>query len=163
MSAPDPDSAVQWLDDDEQAAWLALLEVGSGLFDALTADLRQLGGLTLEDYEVLHLLSIHDERRLRVGTLADQLLASRTRLSQRLDRLTERGWVRRERCPDDGRAINVVLTDEGYSTLVELAPRHLESVRRLVFDHLSRDDARAIATGLGKVAAHLHDLRGCAD
>ncbi|MEZ5244885.1 MAG: MarR family transcriptional regulator [Acidimicrobiales bacterium] len=150
---------VQWLDDDEQAAWWALLEVGSGLFDALSADLRRIADLTLEDYEVLHLLSSQEHHRLRIGRLADEMLSSRTRLSQRIDRLTERGLVGRERCPSDGRAINVVLTDRGHALLVDIAPRHLESVRHHVFDQLDPDDVTAMATGLGKVAEHLHALR----
>lgn len=149
----------RWLDADERAAWLALLEVGSGLFDALSADLRAIADLTLEDYEVLHLLSDQDDRRLRIGQLADQMLSSRTRLSQRIDRLGTRGLVCRERCPDDGRAINVVLTDRGYMLLDEIAPRHLDSVRTHVFDHLDRADVVAMTTGLEKVARHLHDHR----
>ena len=159
MTRADAPSDVRWLDADEQRAWWALLEVGSGLFDALTRDLKAIANLTLEDYEVLHLLSIQPDRRLRVGTLADEMLSSRTRLSQRLDRLAERGVVARERCPDDGRAINVVLTDDGMSLLESTAPEHLESVRRLVFDHLDDGDVCAVAEALGKVARHLHELR----
>jgi DNA-binding MarR family transcriptional regulator len=159
MSRAETSTDVRWLDADEQSAWWALLEVGSGLFDALSSDLRGIADLTLEDYEVLHLLSIQDNHRLRVGTLANEMLASRTRLSQRLDRLTTRELVERERCPDDGRAINVVLTDKGHGLLVEIAPDHLESVRRHVFDHLDAADVVAMAAGLGKVAQHLHALR----
>jgi hypothetical protein len=52
----------RWLDEREQRAWWALLEVGSGLFDALSVDLRRRADLTLEDYEVLHLLSVSADR-----------------------------------------------------------------------------------------------------
>ncbi len=157
-SNTDP-SDPQWLDEDEKLAWWAMLEVGSGLFDALSADLKAVADLTLEDYEVLHLLSLEETRSLRVGSLATTMLASRTRLSQRIDRLCTRGLVRRERCPEDGRAINVVLTDEGWQLLKRIAPLHLQSVRRHTFDHLSKADVRALAKGLDKVAAHLRELR----
>lgn len=150
-----------WLDEDEQRAWWALLMVGSGLFDTLTADLKAAAELTLEDYEVLHLLSQESEHSLRVGALADAMLASRTRLSQRLDRLGDRGLVRREPCPHDGRAINVVLTEDGWSLLQRIAPLHLESVRRHTFDHLTPSDVKAIARGLDKIAEHLHATRSC--
>ncbi len=156
-------TTTRWLDDDEQRAWWALLEVGSGLFDLLTADLKRAGGLTLEDYEVLHLLSQADGHRMRVGELADAMLASRTRLSPRNDRQTERGWVERARCPDDGRAIHVVITPAGYSFLREIAPQHLVDVRRRVFDHLDRDDVEALGVSLGKLADHVHDVRRASD
>ena len=149
----------RWLDDAEQQAWWSLLEVGSGLFDLLTAGLKEIGGLTLEDYEVLHLLSVAEDRRLRVGELSDLMLSSRTRLSQRVDRLAQRGWVERRPCPEDGRAIWVVLTDDGYEFLVSIAPLHLNQVRTHVFDHLTRTDVEAIGRSLSKVARHLHEVR----
>jgi DNA-binding MarR family transcriptional regulator len=157
---PGDDAAVAWLDEAEKRAWMALLEVGSGLFDLLSRDLKAMSGLALEDYEILHLLSEAPQRRLRIGELADRMLASRTRLSQRIDRLTERGILRRERCPEDGRAINVILTDQGRDLLAEIAPRHLLTVRRRVFDHLTRRDVVAIGSSLEKLGRYLHEQRG---
>ena len=153
------DGDTRWLDDAEQRAWWALLEVGSGLFDLLSAGLKDLAGLTLDDYEVLHLLSQEEHRRMRIGDLADAMLTGRTRLSQRIDRLTDRGWVVRSRCPDDGRVVWVVLTDAGYEFLATIAPRHLDPVRRHVFDHLTRTDIDDLGRSLGKIAQHLHDER----
>ncbi len=155
-----PTSAdVEWLDDDERRAWLALLEVGTGLFELLDQDLKRLGGVTLEDYEVLHLLSDTDDHRLRVGELATRMMASRTRLSQRIDRLAGRGLVRRERCPEDGRAIHVILTDEGRALLERIAPAHLRSVRTRLFDHLTRTDVSSMGRSLDKVALALRRQR----
>lgn len=156
------DQQTRWLDDAEQRAWWALLEVGSGLFDLLSAGLKDIAGLTLDDYEVLHLLSQADERRMRIGELADTMLTGRTRLSQRIDRLTQRGWVRRDRCPDDGRVVWVLLTDEGFGFLAAIAPQHLEHVRSHVFDHLTRTDVDDLGRSLGKIAQHLHDERDAA-
>lgn len=153
------DSETRWLDDAEQRAWWALLEVGSGLFDLLSAGLKDIAGLTLDDYEVLHLLSQAEQRRMRIGELADTMLTGRTRLSQRIDRLTERGWVRRDRCPDDGRVVWVLLTDPGFAFLASIAPQHLEHVRSHVFDHLTRTDVDDLGRSLGKIAQHLRDER----
>jgi DNA-binding MarR family transcriptional regulator len=149
----------RWLNDAEQRAWWALLEVGSGLFARLTADLKAVAGLTLDDYEVLHLLSQADDRRMRVGDLADAMLTGRTRLSQRIDRLTDRGWVERRPCPEDRRAIWVVLTDGGHDLLASIAPQHLDHVRTHVFDHLTATDVDDIGRSLTKIAQHLHDER----
>ncbi len=148
-----------WLDEDERRAWLGLLEVTSGLFELLDRDLKAMAEITMEDYEILHLLSEADDRRLRVGALSERMLASRTRLSQRIDRLGRRGLVRRERCPEDGRAINVVLTDEGYELLAAIAPKHLRSVRGRLFDHLTRTDVTSLGRSLDKVVRSLREQR----
>lgn len=154
-----PAEDVDWLDPEEQRAWLALLEVTTGLFELLDQDLKAIGGVTLEDYEILHLLSEAEDRRLRVGELVGLMLASRTRLSQRIDRLVKRDLLRRERCPADGRAINVILTDEGLALLTRVAPLHLASVRRRVFDHLTRTDVNALGRSLDKLADAVRSQR----
>lgn len=160
MATEEPTTAEpRWLDGHEQRAWWALLEIGSGLFDTISSELKQLAGLTLDDYEVLHLLSQAPDRRLRVGELADLMLTGRTRLSQRIDRLTGRGWVERQPCPEDRRAIWVVLTDDGYDFLASIAPEHLAHVRAHVFDHLTPTDVRQLGQSLTKIAQHLHDER----
>jgi DNA-binding MarR family transcriptional regulator len=159
LSDPQTTEEPRWLDVGEQRAWWALLEVGSGLFDTISAELKQLAGLTLDDYEVLHLLSQAPRRRLRVGELADTMLTGRTRLSQRIDRLTDRGWVERMPCPEDRRAIWVVLTDAGFEFLASIAPAHLEHVRTHVFDHLTATDVAHLGESLTKIAQHLHDER----
>lgn len=140
-------------------AWLALIEVGTGLFELLDRDLKSVAGLTLEDYEVLLLLSEAEGLRLRVGELSDRMLASRTRLSQRIDRLERRGLVRRERCPEDRRAINVILTDEGGRLQADTAPEHLMSVRSRVFDHLTRTDVVSLRRTLGKLVRSIRQQR----
>ncbi len=159
MTIPDAPADTRWLDDVETRAWRALLEVGSGLFDLLSADLKAAAGLTLEDYEVLHLLSEAPERSMRVGTLANAMLTQRTRLSQRLDRLSARGVVSRSRSVDDGRAIDVSLTASGQELLVALAPLHLTSVRSRVFDHLAASHVECLALSLQKLSDYLRTTR----
>jgi DNA-binding MarR family transcriptional regulator len=74
---------------------------------------------------------------LRMSQLADRCLSSRSRLSHAVSRLEERGWVRRQVCPDDGRGQLAVLTDEGFAALEAAAPVHVEGVRAHLFDQLS--------------------------
>src|SRR5215212_10244149 len=69
----------------------------------LDADLQSAHGMSLADYEVLVALSEAPERRLRMSDLAAVLHLSPSGLTRRLDALTRRGWVRRERCPSDRR------------------------------------------------------------
>ena len=52
-------------------------------------------------------------------------------------RLSERGILQRSACPDDGRATNVHLTDQGYALLVAAAPGHVTQVRESFLDALA--------------------------
>ncbi len=143
----------QWLDDDELQAWLRLAGVMLKLGPALDSQLQRDSDLTHFDYLCLAMLSESDDRTLRMSDLATRVNASLSRLSHVVTKLERRGWVCRRPCPDSRRVTLVTLTEEGWNVLVEAAPGHVETVRSLVFDGLSRADVRA----LERVAGHIVD------
>ena len=149
----------KWLNQSEASAWRSLIEVSFGLFDQLSAELKAEHELTIQDYEVLHLLSEADGLSLRVGELADKMIASRTRLTQRLDRLADRDLVVKTKCPSDARAVNVELTKSGLTLLTEIAPAHVQRVRELVFDHLSATQITQLEDSLGVLADEVRHAR----
>ena len=67
-------------------------------------------------------------------------------ITQRLDRLEERGLITRRRSRDDGRAVVVSLTDAGRQALAAALPDHLDTERKLL-EGLSDDDREQL-TGL---------------
>jgi DNA-binding MarR family transcriptional regulator len=133
----------RWLDADEMRFWRGFIEVSGRAIDAINADLRADADLTHDDYEVLVRLSEAPDRRMRMSELADQVIQSRSRLTQRVDRLVERGLVERQRCPEDRRGMLAALTDDGFRTLAAAAPAHVASVRRHLIDRLGPEQIRA--------------------
>ncbi len=126
----------RWLTTAEQQTWRRLAAVLELLPGALDSQLVREAGLTHFDYLTLAMLSEAPGRTLRMTALAAGTNATLARLSNVVRRLEGRGLVRREPCPEDGRATNVVLTDAGWDKVVGTAPGHVETVRRLVFDAL---------------------------
>src|SRR5262252_1578566 len=124
---------VRWLDDTEQAAWRVYLQATMQLVQQLDGELQRDAGLPLAYYQTLAMLSEAPDRTLRMSVLAQRTWSSRSRLSHAVDRLEERGWVRRLKCPTDKRGAFAVLTDAGFEVLAEAAPGHVESVRRHLF------------------------------
>jgi DNA-binding MarR family transcriptional regulator len=134
----------RWLDEEEQAAWMSL----GGLLVQLPAELdtrmQRLGDLTNFEYVVLAQLSEAPDRTLRVSELAGVTRGSLSRLSHLLKRLEARGWVRREPAPEDGRYTNAILTGPGWDKVVATAPLHVEIIRNLVIDVLTRSQRRQL-------------------
>jgi DNA-binding MarR family transcriptional regulator len=139
-----PSSEPRWLDAEEQKAWRAWLYSAQLLLDRLDRDLTHETGISHAYYEILVALSEAPGRMMRMSELADRCLSSRSRLSHAVSRLEERGWVRRQVCPNDGRGQLAVLTDEGFAALEVAAPVHVESVRAHLFDQLSPDQVAAM-------------------
>lgn len=127
----------RWLDDQERAAWVRLAAVMELLPGVLDSQLRRDSGLTHFEYWVLAMLSEAPERTLRMSSLAGRTSATLPRLSHVVSRLEDRGLVERFPCPEDRRAVNARLTDEGWTAIVGAAPGHVEQVRASVVDALS--------------------------
>ncbi|MFW5472631.1 MarR family winged helix-turn-helix transcriptional regulator [Knoellia sp. CPCC 206450] len=141
----------RWLDRAEMTAWLRLIAVAERLPGVLDTQLRRESGLTHFEYQVLAMLSDAPDRTLRMTSLSLQTNATLPRLSHVVKRLEDRGLVQRSVAPEDKRAINAMLTDEGFAALAEAAPGHLATVREHVFDPLSGDQVRALSEALGAI------------
>ncbi len=128
----------EWLDEEERAAWIALMTLFFRLPAALDQQLRADSGMTHFDYQVMVILSGVPNRALRMSELAALTEGSLPRLSQVVKRHEQSGWIERRPDPDDGRSTLAVLTDKGFGVLGAAAPGHVAEVRRLVFDPLSR-------------------------
>lgn len=150
-------SEPRWLDEIEARAWRAWVECTGRVARRLERQLRDDSGLTFDDYEVLVRLSEAPGRRLRMSELAARAIQSPSRLSQRIDRLAERGFVRRCRDSADRRVVHAELTEEGFAALDAAAPGHVEAVREALVDRLDRDELACLGEVLGRLAAALRE------
>ena len=133
-------SEPRWLNEEEMRLFRAFLAASSGITSRLDTLLKTSSGITLDDYEVLVHLSESPDHRARMSDLSDRLLHSRSRLTQRIDRLVGRGLVERQKCDTDARGTWAVLTPEGFEALRNAAPQHVEHVREHLLAHLSEDE-----------------------
>ena len=136
----------RWLDEEQQQAWRAFLAAVQVLQRGLDQQLQDEADMPHGYYELLVRLSEAPERTLRMSALAEAAGSSRSRLSHAVAQLEQRGWVRREQCPQDRRGQLAVLTDEGFGALADAAPGHVEAVRRLLVDRLTPAQLRQLRT-----------------
>lgn len=135
----------EWLDEEERRAWVRLVALVELLPGVLEGQLRRDAGLTHFEYFVLAILSEAPERTLRMTSLAARTNATLPRLSHVVRRLEDRGLVERRPCPEDGRATNARLTEQGWALVVETAPGHVANVRRHVIDALTPEQVQQLA------------------
>ena len=154
--------AQQWLSEEQQRVWRSWLTVAELLPRVLDAQLQRDAGLSHAAYVVLAMLSEAPQRSRRMSDLARRANQSQSRLSHTVARLEERGWVRRERSPEDGRGNVAVLTDAGWDVVRAVAPGHVDAVRAAVFDPLTEEQTRAFGEVLERIIERLdpdHVLR----
>ncbi len=103
-------------------------------------------GLDVPSFDVLAALRrAGPPYQLTPTALMRTALVTSGAITQRLDRLEERGLITRERSEADGRAVVVTLTEAGRVALDAALPDHLETERRLLAG-LSESDREELAT-----------------
>lgn len=137
-------SQTRWLDDEEQELWRLLLGAVRKINRGMDETLKAGGEVSASEFAVLVALSEAPEQHLRLHELCTQLEWDRSRASHQVTRMEKRGLLYKEPDAEDARGINVCVTHVGLEHLRRAAPEHVESVRRMVFDHLQPEDVPAL-------------------
>jgi DNA-binding MarR family transcriptional regulator len=153
----------RWLDEREARAWRGYRRMRALLDLQIARVLARGSGLSDADYDVLSDLSETPGHRLRLIELAHQMLWSKSRLSHHIDRMEQRGLVRREADPGTTRGVVVALTAAGLRTIKSAAPGHVESVRQHFIDLLTSKQIDALGDTAERVVNHLNALDETAD
>lgn len=134
----------RWLNDEEQQLWRLMLATSRKVSRAIDDTLQAGSHLSSSEFSVLVTLSEAQDCQMRLRDLCCQLDWDRSRTSHQVTRMERRGLITKEKSPGDARGVLVKLTQDGMNRLEASAPEHVESVRRLVFDHLRREDIPAL-------------------
>jgi DNA-binding MarR family transcriptional regulator len=130
-------------DSPEQEVFLNLWRTYDRL-RALEEELFARHELTPQQYNALRLLRAAHPGSLPTLALAGRLVSRAPDITRLLDRLEDRGLVRRDRPADNRRVVRVAITDAGLALLVALAgPVRACHARQL--GHLSPEQLRQLS------------------
>jgi DNA-binding MarR family transcriptional regulator len=146
----------RWLTDQEMLAWRSYIVATMGLRQRLHRELADAHGISLTDYEVLVVLDLQPDHRLRMSELATMLGSTKSRLSHQIGRMEDAGLVRRVPDPEDKRGVVAALASAGEAMLEEAAPTHVEGVRTHLIDLLTPEEQTVIGVAFSRVLEHLN-------
>ena len=110
-----------------------------------------ISGTLLTEGQARILSQLHTTDPTMVTELAEYMGVTASTMSLNLKRLSETGFISRERDPDDGRVMNVRLTESGgmiRESLRELDPGRVEAM----LTSLSGEERRLVVRGLAVLA-----------
>jgi DNA-binding MarR family transcriptional regulator len=140
---------------EEFGVYFALLEVSALVQHGVARQLRDEGGLSFTQFQILAILGERPSVPSSMTVLADRLVHSRSGLTYQVDRLEKAGLIARTGSSDDERSVNVHLTDEGAALLARVLPGHVEVVREVLVDALDAGERDELTRLLDLVARHL--------
>jgi DNA-binding MarR family transcriptional regulator len=130
---PEPDPFT----DGELQAWRGLLRLRQTAMREVDRRLQENGDVSLADYGILITLVGAPRLRLRMSELGARQVLTPSGITRVVTRLEERGLVRREPDPEDGRASLAALTRAGLEALRRAQVIHHAAVRELVVGRLT--------------------------
>ena len=151
-----PDAAP--LEPAQLTAYFALMEVGSLLQHAVEQQLREEGGLSYIQFQILAALGETPEGRQRMTDLADRLVHSRSGLTYQAGQLADAGLVTKTPSPDDERSVIVSITPEGRTLIDRVMVGHVQVVQRVLFSPLNNEDVTKLGDVLGRVREHMRTV-----
>lgn len=105
----------------QQEATIALLKTADELRRHLSEVVGR-HGITLQQYNVLRILRGAYPDPLPTLEIGERLIERVPGITRLLDRLEEKGLVRRQRCSDDRRMVHCWITDAGIALLADSDP-----------------------------------------
>jgi len=104
--------------------------------------------LNITEFSVLEVLYHRGQQTIQ--QIGSSILISSSSMTYVIDKLEQRGLLRRSPCPNDRRVIHVVMTPEGTGLMDEIMPKHHEMVDNM-FDSLSEDERQQLTEVLKKI------------
>ncbi|MEH7443020.1 MarR family transcriptional regulator [Bacillus sp. JJ1122] len=105
--------------------------------------------LNLTEFSVLEVLYHRGQQTIQ--QIGSSILISSSSMTYVIDKLEQRGLLRRSPCANDRRVIHVVMTPEGTALMDEIMPEHHEMVDSM-FGLLSEDEKQLFVELLKKIS-----------
>jgi len=104
--------------------------------------------ITLQQYNVLRILKGAKEP-LSTSDIRERMIEKMADTSRMVERLSTKGWVKREECCGDKRLVDVTITEAGleYISRLEGIDAHVESI----YQNLTSDEATKLNSILDKL------------
>lgn len=108
-------------------------------------------GLTIQQYNVLRILRGQSPNPVKVSDITERMLDKMSNASRLVDKLLLKELVLRTECPNDRRAVDVVITEKGLTLLQEIDQYQINWEG--TFHNLTEEEANQLSYLLDKIRA----------
>lgn len=140
MSKPPAKDAVR--------TWAQFVQVSQTLLEKVDRDLKAAELPSLDWYDVLLELDRAERGCLRYRELHAHLLLAKYNLSRLIDRMETAGLVRRQRCKDDARGADIVITEKGRTLRMRMWPVYEAAIDRHFASRLGKREIELLGRAL---------------
>ncbi|MDR6999196.1 MarR family transcriptional regulator [Neobacillus niacini] len=127
--------------------FLALMQTSKAIQERIKEEMIN-NKLSITEFSVLEVL--YHKGKQTIQQIGHCILFSSGSMTYVIDKLEQKGLLKRNDCPNDRRVIHVTLTDKGNELMKEIMPKHHEFVNNM-FQSINSDEAKTLVQLLEKV------------
>ncbi len=105
--------------------------------------------VTVQQYNILRILRGQKGQPVTIGNIKSRMLERESDVSRIVDKMKQRGWVKRYSCEEDRRATHIFITEEGLQLLKDMDCHEADFDKML--STLSEEDAKQLNELLDKI------------
>ncbi len=141
-------------------AWERTLRTVSRLLRVFDREMQQDVDVPLTWYDVLVQLYSAPDMKLRMQTLSDALVLTRSGATRLVDRIEKAGLVRREPAAEDRRGYYAILTESGQRLMERAQKSHRAGIEKHFGKHVSPDEQQTLFVIMSKLLAGNQKVAG---
>ncbi|WOV88681.1 MarR family transcriptional regulator [Sporosarcina oncorhynchi] len=136
----------------ENQAYLLLMKTNKAIQERIRLEMIT-NGLNVTEFSVLEVLYLNGKQTMH--QIGDSILVSSGSLTYVINKLEQKGLLKRNACLNDRRVIHVELTNDGISLMNEIMPDHRNFINYM-FESLNEEESQTIVKLLGKVSERVN-------
>ena len=141
-------------------AWERTLRTVSRLLRVFDREMQDDVDVPLTWYDVLVQLYSEPGMKLRMQTLSDSLVLTRSGATRLVDRIEKAGLVRREPAAEDRRGYYAILTENGQRLMARAQKAHRAGIERHFGQHLNSGEQKTLFAIMSKLLAGNQNIPG---
>ena len=135
------------------AAWERTLRTVSRLIRVFDREMQDDVDVPLTWYDVLVQLYAAPDMKMRMQTLSDTLVLTRSGATRLVDRIEKAGLVRREHVAEDRRGYYAILTEDGERLMERAQAFHRAGIEKHFGGYINPDERQILFDIMSKIMA----------
>ncbi|MEY2194714.1 MarR family winged helix-turn-helix transcriptional regulator [Neobacillus sp. BF23-41] len=127
--------------------FLLLMQTSKGIQERIRDEMSKYN-LSITEFSVLEVLFYKGKQTIQ--QIGNRILTSSGSMTYVIDKLEQKGIIKRNDCREDRRVIHVTLTAEGLEMMKNIMPKYQDMVNS-IFEDLTEDESELMVHCLKKV------------
>lgn len=132
-------------------SWGYILQAQSSIVQEADRQLKEAGMIPLVWYDIILIINKSKDRKLRLNEIVKRMVLTKSGISRTVDRMMEEGYLKKEKCKEDGRGIYIIYTQKGYSEFRKAWAIYSKVIKQMLVDKLTDDEIENLRSSLGKI------------